>query len=110
MSDYRPLNEPWLERFHINKYVKKYDARVEGRYLNPPEYDRLEVGDKVMVHPRGRYKLWIDNWRGLQGKYGKVIEIRKDLGSSKYFGKHVRVKLVIGPEITLREAAFLRKS
>ena len=27
MNNFEPLKKPWLEEFHINKYVKKFDGR-----------------------------------------------------------------------------------
>jgi hypothetical protein len=31
MNNFEPLKKPWLEEFHINKYVKKYDGRQFNR-------------------------------------------------------------------------------
>lgn len=51
----------WLEEFHISKYTKKYDARVEGRYLNPPKLShRFEVGESVRVTPQGRFRIYVE--------------------------------------------------
>lgn len=92
----------WLEEFHINKYVRKYDARTEGRYLKPPEFDRLKIGDKVFVGPRGRYKFYVP--RRFIGQYGVVEEVGE---RSSIHGRLVKVRLnVTGEEISYREVAF----
>jgi hypothetical protein len=31
VNNFEPLQEPWLEEFHINKYVKKTDHREFNR-------------------------------------------------------------------------------
>lgn len=104
MNNYRPLGVPWLERFHINKYVKPYDARTEGRYDNPPEFDRLEVGQRVFVSPKGRYKAFV--MKSLVGKYG-FVEGFSDQKASRHNGRIVRVRLILTDEvISLRESAF----
>ena len=106
MRDFKTLDKPWLEEFHINKYVKPYDARSEGRYLNPPSYQKLNVGDRVFVAPRSRYKFWVsDNYLG---KYGIVEEIM-DGNEHRHFGRKTRVRLITtGEEIFYREIAFRR--
>lgn len=104
LNDYRPLGEPWLQRFHISKYVKKYDARIEGRYLNPPKYDRLSVGQRVFVSPRGRYKGVVVG--RLFGQYGFVKEIREN-DDHLHYGRRVVVELILtGERVYYRECAF----
>jgi hypothetical protein len=93
----------WLEEFHINKYVKPYDARTEGRYLNPPAFKPLAVGERVFIAPRGRFKFCVP--KSLWGKYGVVKEVTDNV--HRQFGRRVRVELSLTGEIfTSREAAF----
>lgn len=72
MSDFK-----WLEEFHISKYTKKYDARVEGRFLSAPKLThRFEVGETVRIVPVPKYKVTFD--RRNRGKHAKIIEIQPE--------------------------------
>lgn len=64
----------WLEEFHISKYTKKYDARTEGRYLNPPKLShKFQVGEAVRVTPQGRFRIYVEKKNF--GKRGIITEI-----------------------------------
>lgn len=104
-NKYKPIDS-WLETFHINKYVKKYDARVEGRYLTPPEVPKdLVVGDKVMIMPRGRYKFWV--LPPLRGKVGTITGFSDQMTKN---GRNVTIDLVVGGSVTIREIALKKTS
>jgi hypothetical protein len=91
----------WLEEYHINKYVKKYDKRLEGRYIHPPEIrSEFSVGDKVVIRPQGRFAAFLG--AGLRGKKGRITEIL-DVNPHRIAGRHCRVVLFSGAEFVIRE-------
>ncbi len=92
----------WLEEFHINKYVRPYDARAEARYIKVPEFPHFTEGDRVMIRPLGRYKAFVS--RKLCGKYGVVLSVAPTV--HRYFGHYVTVRLVTGQEVTILQAGL----
>lgn len=85
----------WLEEYHINKYVKKYDARVEGRYLNPPKIrSEFQAGDRVIILPQGRYKWGVDY--KIIGRIADIIQIFDDETAHKISGRYCELKFLNG--------------
>lgn len=87
----------WLEEYHINNYVKKYDARSEGRYLNPPKIrSDFQVSDRVIILPQGRYKQQILQMSyKLIGRWADIIEI-SDHNPHEIAGRFCRLKFLDG--------------
>lgn len=68
----------WLEHFHINKYVRKYDGRSEALspLLLPPRQEAYEIGTKVRIWATGR-KKFNNVQKDQQGRYGVIIASSK---------------------------------
>lgn len=67
----------WLEEFHINKYVKKYDGRSEhlSPLITPPREPPIPVGSFVKTVAVGKKKFNV--LKSYRGRYGEVLESEK---------------------------------